>query len=203
MQEPNEAPSLEREQFFLHGPQKTVSPDESKVYRHLQRYLLAMIHVMPLTRKELYLDWGCGSGYGTELVASCFKRSIGIERNLDALEYADKWHGRANTLYTTGVDFSDPQNKPDFITCIEVIEHLTVTPAEILLETISRILRPEGTAVFTTPIYKPDQTPNPHHLKEYTPKEFGEMLQKYFSVVEVQDISMGIPNMIAICKEPK
>lgn len=192
----------EREQLYLYGPEKTVSDDPTKFFRHMQRYMLAMIHATALEKRDVYVDYGCGSGYGTELISVYFDRSIGLDICPEAVEYAKRTHNRGGTtLFTNSVAFEG--FKPDFITCIEVLEHLGKTQAEHLIAQFGKILDPDGSLVITTPCPDPDGKPNPHHLHEYGPDDLYSLLSKHFREVEVEDISLGLLNVIAVCRGPK
>lgn len=202
--EPNEAVEVETEQLYLYGPNRTRSTDQSKVFRHLQRYMLAMIHSMPLQHRSYCLDYGCGSGYGTELLALNFEYTYGIDKDEKAMEYAKLMHSRSGVLYFPSIEATGLQ-KPqfDFIACIEAIEHMSAVEAGGLMNRFRDMLDPDGAVVITTPSRNQDAKPNPYHLHEYTVEELEDCLRLRFNVVEVQDISMGMPNLIAICREPK
>ena len=165
--------------------------------------MLAIVHAMPMERRTACLDYGCGSGYGTELLATYFPRTIGLDTSLKAIDYARVMHTRSGAQFVTQLHHADPPAKFDFITCIELIEHLPQDEARKLLQSFAYLLAPEGRLVLTTPIANPNGMATDHHLKEYGMDEFESFLSEFFGVVEVQDISVGMPNMIAICLEPK
>lgn len=75
----------------------------------------------------------------------------------------------------------------DLISCIEVIEH--VPEDEAFIRNSAKVLKPGGTAFFTTPNgdYIKNEPPNynPDHVKHFTLKELKEMMERYFDEVEV------------------
>lgn len=190
----------EREQVYLYGPERTVCPDPTKLFRHVQRYMLAMIQATALEKRDAYLDYGCGSGYGTELVALYFKRTLGIDRDASAVAYAREHHTRSGAVFLT--DYH-AVNTYDLITCIEVIEHLDDVQRASMLDRFRALLDKDGTLVLTTPIGDGIRIENPHHLIEFTAEQLEALLKTRFNDVEVQDISLGLPNMIALCRGPK
>ena len=78
-------------------------------------------------------------------------------------------------------------NSFDTIISFQVIEH--IEDDNLFLNEISRILRPGGKAIVTTPNIKMTLTRNPWHIREYTSKELLDISSKYFSNVEIKGIS--------------
>ncbi len=128
-----------------------------------------------------------------------------MERNLDALDYARLMHARSGVKYSKLLEDADlPAGGFDFITLVEVLEHLGQEEGSALLGRLGRLLSPEGRLVLTTPLRMPEAPPNPYHLNEFdTPEDLDAFLSKHFGDVHLESISMGIPNMLAVCREPK
>jgi len=145
------------------------------------------------------LDVGCGNGrflkyllkygeyelYGTEMEGNSAKRALKIsEINL-----------KIGSLEQN--DFSE--NYFDAITLFHVFEHLT-KPKQVL-ETIARIIKPRGIAVFSFPNITSFQArvfkgkwlhlDPPHHLFFFAPKDFINIMQNYgFEVVKKHYFSL-------------
>ena len=168
------------------------------------RYCLAWTHATVLPHSVYYLDYGCGSGYGTELLATQFQHTFGIERDDQARMYAQNMHRRSRAMYFPSLEATGLKNpRFDFITCIEVLEHLDREEGHALLKSFAGMLTEGGSLVLTTPQATSAKPENPYHKHEYTMEELEAYLSTLFETVEVQDISMGIPNMIAVCLRPK
>lgn len=110
----------------------------------LQRYAIYLMDNFDLSQK-IVLDYGAGTG---ELVSLLHKRNVicsGVERSSGAREYCR--HNRNIELLP---DISSVQNSSiDFVTMIEVIEHLT-DPLAALRE-IRLKMRAGGSIFVTTP----------------------------------------------------
>src|SRR5687768_4585085 len=67
----------------------------------LTRYTFALTVAADMLEdyRGTYLDFGCGTGLGTELVAPSFKKSYGIEKRPECIEYARRLHSRADISY--------------------------------------------------------------------------------------------------------
>lgn len=162
--------------------------------------MLALIHAMPMERRTACLDFGCGSGYGTELLGTYFPETIGVDTDEKSLLYARTMHSRSGATFQAAIPSA---RRFDFIACIEVIEHLEKDEAAKLIGEFARMLSPEGRLVLTTPIATTLVPENHHHKHEYAVEEFDAFLKEHFREVFVTDISIGMPNMLAVCLEPK
>ena len=73
----------------------------------------------------------------------------------------------------------------DAATCFEVIEHVQ-DPDRLCVE-LARVLKPEGTALLSTPPeHSPHESnPNPFHLQLYTAQTFASQLEAHFDEVRI------------------
>lgn len=115
---------------------------------HLARYEF----LLPQVRSdEIILETACGSGYGTALLAQRARRVVGVDYSQAALDFAAKQHARCNLEYLR-MDvhrLAFPAESFDRVVSFEVFEHLE-EPDRYLAE-CSRVLRPGGTLVLSTP----------------------------------------------------
>lgn len=136
------------------------------------------------------LDAGCGSGYGTEMLASCAGRHriTGIDASPDAIRYCRLVRKRANLRFAR-MDVRSmafPDESFDLVTSFEVIEHFA--EYEAFLTEVMRILRPGGHFVLATPNGTNRRLrgiQNPYHIHEFTYDELRAVLSRYFSQVQV------------------
>ena len=176
-------------------------PGEIGLVLYRYTYALAIAADIPKAARGMYLDFGCGTGFGTEIVAAHFERSFGVDRRLECLEYAERHHGRAGTVYCSGLP--NPDGHYDFVTMLEVIEHLEVEEARALVRILSSRIAPHGVLHITTPVARRKDGSNPdnhYHVHEYQPGELREILLERFSQVKISPFGMFFH---AVCKEPK
>lgn len=157
------------------------SPNTSKILAHLHRYGI----VMQFCDKTggVWLDAGCGSGYGTEIISWLADSVIGIDKDLLTIQYAKKHHSRPNLQFAVGDICNLPLDTPDIFDAViaaDVIEH--VLDCESFLERVYKLLKPNGRAVITTPTStRGGSNPlNPYHLNELTEKQFVELTSRIF-----------------------
>lgn len=146
---------------------------------HVKRYNFA--------RKLLFdksvIEVGCGYGIGSILMGKTYKSYLGLDVDNDAIEYAISKIKPLNKKTNFGLmrDYfnKEKQVRADVVICFEVIEHVN-EPSQFLLQ-LEALLNDGGVLLISTPnglSSMGDQTlfRTQYHLKEFTPKEFYELL---------------------------
>jgi len=164
-----------------------------------EEYLLYLIHKKPyedisvLSAKKNVLDLGCNDGYGTNIIGTRCNKIIGVDVSAKAINAAKRYFGKTNIEFILIDGYSLPFSNAvfDVVTCFQVIEHVLET--NHLMKEISRVLKPGGCAVFTTPNSKirllEGMKPwNKLHVREYSACEFGSLLKNHFSSVSLEGL---------------
>jgi 2-polyprenyl-3-methyl-5-hydroxy-6-metoxy-1,4-benzoquinol methylase/glycosyltransferase involved in cell wall biosynthesis len=158
---------------------------ELAAYEHLPRYAFAA----RFARGKRVLDFGCGAGYGSALLAEFADSVVGLDISGDALSYARSRYRHDTLSFVQDACFgaSLPSASFDLIVCFEMIEHID-SPAQIaLLEAFRRLLVGGGRLLISTP--NPNVTrlygDNPFHQRELRYPEFEALLRAYFPHVEL------------------
>ena len=166
-------------------PERIV-PDETSpgiVALHLKRYEFAL----PWCRDRAVLDAGCGVGYGTAHLAQVAASVVGVDRDEGAVSYARERYSRPNVEFRVGdlLDLDLADASFDVVCSFETIEH--VEDVEAFLAEVTRVLRPEGAFLVSTP--RVDETTaspdNPFHRVELSPDDFEALLRRSFREVEL------------------
>jgi 2-polyprenyl-3-methyl-5-hydroxy-6-metoxy-1,4-benzoquinol methylase len=127
-------------------------PSQLQFYHYAQRYVAGMS----------VLDVGCGMGEGLQVLSS-------VAASVTGLDLDPRLAGP--NVIIGGIE-SVPSKSYDVVTAVEVIEH--VEAPEAFIAHCCRIAR---SGVFlTTPNWTFDRCSWPFHLREYTPREFAELL---------------------------
>ena len=168
-----------------------------------ESYLIYLMHVATYNFSIKYisgkdvLDMGCGTGYGTALIADKCASICGVDISDEAVTYATDKYRADNLSYKTirkvedaPLPFSD--GSFDVVLSFQVIEHI-LDPATYL-EEICRVLKPGGIFIVATPDRDtrlfPHQRPwNKFHVHEYSGKELGGLVAGYFSDVQLLNMS--------------
>ena len=177
----------EQQQAFLDGPALrdfalerftpgTFGPKTA--YEHWSRYLFALSYV----RDREVLDYGCGTGFGSRLLAESARDVLALDRASDAIRYAEEHHPHPRCQYAICDDLpTDAATASrDVVVCFEVIEHLH--HQRELLRELRRILRPDGVLLVSTPepSYTAGLGENPYHVRELPRDEFVALVAEHF-----------------------
>lgn len=154
-------------------------------YEHLPRYQFAGEFV----GGRQVLDFGCGTGYGSAMLASRASSVTGIDIDEQALAWARSTHARSNLVFRQHADFCEslPAQSFDVITCFEMIEHVGLESQLRAVNSFARLLKEDGLLFISTP--NPEVTAlygeNPYHIREMTLEQFSELLGARFSSVRI------------------
>ena len=163
-------------------------------YEHMPRYRLAC----KLAPDKQVLDFGCGTGYGSAMLAEIADSVTGLDIDSKAQIWARDCHHNPNLNFhqcdDLGATFA-PRSF-DLVTCFEMIEHVDQATQKATVASIARLLRDDGILIISTP--NPDVTKlygdNPYHLREMTEREFLELLSEHFSHITIlkQKVRIGV-----------
>ena len=167
-------------------------------------YLIYLMHIAtyrfaaPYLAGGKVLDLGCGTGYGSALLADNCASVCGVDISHEAVDYARAKYAAPGLSYETiakiengsRMRFADASF--DAVISFQVIEHVADIPS--YLNEVRRVLKPGGVFIVATPDRAtrllPLQRPwNLYHLKEYSDTQFEALFTPYFSKVEVLHMS--------------
>lgn len=138
------------------------------------------------------LDIGCGDGVVLYKLTTLGADVCGIDADEEGVRLAnDKLASKGLDSSKVKVgncyDLNYESNSFDFVTSVEVIEHLE-NVSQYLTE-IYRVLKPSGVFVCTTPQRDPskadDFVRDPYHVKEYTAQELNDEIATIFNDTKV------------------
>lgn len=190
---------------------------QSKIYKNITKLFLEDVKKYrgyPKTiHKPTVVDVGCGVGIGSNILSQEAQFVWGIDSNKESISYARQMFERLpnNIYYTPQISFDvvDATNEPrelsdfDYVTCIEVIEHIPRKDAESLLRFLNRFVKKDKrgnpitdesrTKIFlstpnrNSPKIQKDTPKNEHHCYEPSASEMYAFLTKHYQAVTVLD----------------
>lgn len=98
------------------------------------------------------LDVGCGPGTfvgNIPMEMTCY----GVDISKNQIEYANEHYGQVATYSCNYPKCNLPDDKFDYITLLEVIEHIKLDSLQSLLVDIKKYIKPTGRMILTTPNY--------------------------------------------------
>lgn len=137
------------------------------------------------------LDAACGSGYGSEILATNAKSVVGIDYSSEVIAYCKSSSKAPNLdfLQMSVITLDFPDNSFDVVVSFETYEHLTAINQVRFLQEIKRVLTPDGVLIISSPnrgIWNQlIGGNNKYHLNELTVKELEDTLKKYFLQVNI------------------
>jgi 2-polyprenyl-3-methyl-5-hydroxy-6-metoxy-1,4-benzoquinol methylase len=172
----------------IHNPEKALI-----LLTHLKSYELALSEA----KDKIVLDYGCGEGYGANILAQRAKRVFAVDSSAEVINEAKQKYPAENIEFKfvdpdVGISSVFAENSFDMIVSFQVIEHIS-DPARYLSQ-IYDLLKPEGKFYLTTPNASqrllPFQKPwNQFHIKEYTHDSLYEALNKHFLKIKIEGIT--------------
>jgi len=168
--------------------------DEADYYIYLL-HLATYNFALPFVKNKNVLDYGCGSGYGSQMLALEASSIVAVDISKDAIDFASKNYPANNIDFKTLNQFDNiPENKKfDVITSFQVIEH--ISDENKYIERLKNLLKPGGYLIISTPdktsrLVNMIQKPwNIFHIKEYSSRSLFRLLNKYFREIKVLKIT--------------
>lgn len=154
-------------------PKHTPWFGKKAIIEHRLRYNLAKGFI----KNRVVIDLGCGVGYGTyELAKGGARKLYGIDIDNYAIRYAKEYYGHKNITYNVenALNTKLSSRTADVVIAFEVIEHMK-NPKKFLHE-VSRLLKPNGIFIMSTPNRAASFGDNPYHIKEFTFQELTKAL---------------------------
>ena len=128
------------------------------------------------------LDFGCGDGVLSSLLAKQGTEVFGIDSDKAAIYFAEKMHKSMglNTCFSVQscYETSFESESFDVVVSSDVIEH--VSEVDRFLGEIHRLLKPGGVAVISTPIRVTEEKLDDMHVVEWFPNEFRDVVRTSF-----------------------
>lgn len=163
--------------------------NEAEYYNHLM-HIATYEYAMKYVNGKTVLDYGCGSGYGSHILAGKAARVTAVDISTEAINNAKNSFFANNLIFKDISELTD--ERFDIITLFQVIEH--VPHAKECIKKIKNLLNPGGCLLVSTPdrtnrLFPVIQRPwNVFHLKEYSGSGLSKLLQEYFTKVDMLKI---------------
>lgn len=161
---------------------ETITSDNPIHQRLLKAYVLA--------EEKVYgklLEVGCGEGRGINLLLPKVEKFSAIDKIANVVEGLKKKFPQGSFISGNIPPLPYDDNIFDCVVSFQVIEH--IADDNLYLKEISRVLKPNGVAMITTPNRLMSLSRNPWHEREYTAEELTSLAMKYFSNVEMKGIT--------------
>jgi 2-polyprenyl-3-methyl-5-hydroxy-6-metoxy-1,4-benzoquinol methylase/glycosyltransferase involved in cell wall biosynthesis len=172
---------------FMHERYIPGTWTELSDYEHLPRYLLASGYASG----KRVLDFACGVGFGSLLMAENARSVLAVDTSKDAIEWGRRFYRHPNLHFAFNDDLATslPPKSFDLAVCFEVIEHLPTEQQKTLVDSFRRLLTDDGLLLISTPNPRATELydSNPFHLAELRRDEFESLLRSRFGFVAISE----------------
>lgn len=158
--------------------ERQVSPTVEGIRRdHVARYEWA---AKMLPAKSRVIDFACGVGYGTRILAEAGHKACGYDKEPEALVYADKHYAVSGTMFINA-DACTPPAMPevDAAVCFETIEH--IEDPRPLLKALREVAPFLWASVPNEDVMPWSPAPGyttEFHFRHYTKAQFAQLLEE-------------------------
>ena len=152
-----------------------------------QRLLKAYVLAQDQVSGDL-LEVGCGEGRGIDWLLPKVKSYSAIDKIEPIIAQLKEKYPQTKLISGNIPPLSAyADNSFDCVVSFQVIEH--IEDDKLFLQEISRVLKPNGLALITTPNRPLSLSRNPWHVREYTALELSNLAKQFFSQVEMKGIT--------------
>ena len=148
-----------------------------------QRHVAGYAFAAEILGPGRVLDLGCGTGHSFHLLSP--RETVGVDVAPEALAGQERETVVADMR---ALPFED--GTFDSVIAAHSVEHVP-DPERVLAE-IARVLRPDGTAILTTPnrltFGRPDEIIDPYHHVEFDRRELEALCAGHFGAVELRGV---------------
>jgi len=161
---------------------ETLTSDNPIHQRLLKAYVLAAERV----HGDL-LEVGCGEGRGINWLLPRVATYSAIDKIGEVVQGLTQKFPTGKFISGNIPPLPYPDSAFDCVVSFQVIEH--IADDHLFLKEISRVLKPGGVALITTPNRPMSLSRNPWHEREYTADELSTLAKKYFGDVQMKGIT--------------
>lgn len=105
----------------------------------------------PYIKNKKVLDIGCWTGQFEQIASKYTKKIVGIDPGVEAIKIAKKLVPNAHFYVGNALNLKFKDNSFDTVTMMDVIEHIPKETEVKCLKEISRVLKPNGYLIISTP----------------------------------------------------
>jgi 2-polyprenyl-3-methyl-5-hydroxy-6-metoxy-1,4-benzoquinol methylase len=178
--------------------ERMLPTQEGEVSIVFARHTLTYEYALQYAEGKKALDAGCGTGYGSNMLATRAHHVTAIDLSGDALDYCRSHYAKPNLEFVQkDVTKLTYRGEFDVAVSFQVIEHLPDPSA--FLQSLKQAVVPGGTILIATPNVRTPRTgadANPFHCSEMSFDELRALLSKHFSSFQVLGIGHARPNAL-------
>jgi 2-polyprenyl-3-methyl-5-hydroxy-6-metoxy-1,4-benzoquinol methylase len=178
--------------------ERMIPTKENEVSIVFSRHLFTYQHASNYVSDKVVLDIGCGTGYGSHVLAQRAKHVVGLDQDASAIAYCRKNYSRSNIEFMRAdASALPPTTMFDVVIFFQVIEH--IADMDNFIGQVKKRVKPGGMILMTTPNSKQiagEPSLNPFHVNEMNYEEFSVFLGKHFRKFTIYGIGFASKNRL-------
>jgi len=179
-----------------------IEPTDILVNEHWLRYQF----VAGFIKNKNILDIACGSGYGSNYLASQGAVKVtGADIDHETVAQVKQKYQRDNLNFrqASALDLPFKDDEFEAVVSLETIEHFTAEDQTKFLQELKRVLEPGGLLIMSTPNSEFSSHGNPYHLKELNYAELNDTIKKHFANCKIFKQGSAIATFIDAGQDKK
>jgi len=147
-----------------------------------------------LSKKDTVLDIACGGGHGSRIISSNVKSLTCADYDKNSIECAAikyRCLPNVNFIKQNLKKLTFGNETFDVVISMETIEH--IDNDKLCISEMARVLKPNGLLLISTPQNSMGRIPvNPFHFREYSLKNFIQLIKSKFDILKIIGIKAGL-----------
>lgn len=178
--------------------ERMLPTEQGEISMVFSRHQFTYNYIKQYTENKSVLDIGCGTGYGSKIIAEKSGEVLGIDLSGEAIKYCrDKYKGSNLTYLQADALTFVPNKKFDIVIAFQVIEHIKDLAG--FINKLRSIVKQGGKIIISTPNIPPqqkDRNLNEYHVNEMTYNEFKKVLEQLFDKVVIMGVAFSTDNIL-------
>ncbi|HDQ00099.1 MAG TPA: class I SAM-dependent methyltransferase [bacterium] len=162
------------------------------------RHQFAYRYVQQFVENKTVVDIGCGSGYGSHILAQRAKLVCGIDHDPEIVAYCrQRYHNSNLSFLQMDATRLNPDQQFDIVVNFQMIEH--VEDMESFIDVLRQAAKPEGMIYISTPRipeHKVNKGNNPFHAHDLTYGQFFDLIDRKFTEFEIVGVAYAAQNRL-------
>ncbi len=176
--------------------ERILPTEDGEISFVFSRHKFAYKSIQKYVKDKTVIDIGCGTGYGSYILAEQAKTVLGIDNNIEAITYCKHQFSASNIDYIQMDGSSLKLNQQfDIAVTFQAIEHFV--DLDGFIDQLKHVVKPNGTIYISTPNVRKSQketSKNPYHFNDMNYTQFKRLISGKFTNFELMGVAYASKN---------
>lgn len=179
--------------------ERMIPTGEGEVSVVFSRHQFTYRYAQQFAEGKDILDLGCGTGYGSAILAEQADHVVGVDNDAQAIDYCRAHFGGPNVVFEQADATALPMDREfDMAVSFQVIEH--VHDAGAFVDLLKMAVKNDGLIMITTPNARSTRQrgkKNPFHFSEMNYSQFRALIASKFGEYKILGIGPARKNTLS------